>query len=91
MKLRIGEYYQHRYGGVYVILGVSTSTVDKSSWVVYEHIYPFENALWHRPYEEFIDGRFHHISNIEYIDIINHTNRQEFQNKIEEEKSRFKR
>lgn len=58
MKLHLERHYQHRYGGIYKVKHISLSTVDQSQWVVYEHVYPFEQKLWHRPYDEFIDGRF---------------------------------
>jgi hypothetical protein len=62
-------YYQHRYGGVYQVVSVSTSTVDKSQWVVYRHLWPFEEQEWHRPYEEFVDGRFRELSYVEAMEI----------------------
>jgi hypothetical protein len=62
MTPEINKHYQHRYGGIYKVQDVSLSTVDKSQWIVYKHVYPFEQHTWHRPYEEFTDGRFTEIS-----------------------------
>lgn len=58
MDVHLNKYYQHRYGGIYKAKYISLSTQDQSQWVVYDHIYPFEQKTWHRPYEEFTDGRF---------------------------------
>jgi hypothetical protein len=66
MKAGQLKYYQHRYGGIYqVIVPKVTSSVDKSIWVVYSHVYPFETEVWCRPSEEFTDGRFKEISEAE--------------------------
>lgn len=52
-------YYQHRYGGIYTVdFPQARSTVDKSEWVVYTHVYPFEVSQWLRPKAEWNDGRF---------------------------------
>jgi len=81
MEPKVGFYYQHRYGGLYKVIGTSTSTVDKSKWVVYVHCYPFEYQIWHRPYDEFVDGRFTVIDNNKYVSLISKDQRQ-FQEEI---------
>ena len=91
MKPEVGSYYQHRYGGLYLLLGISKSTIDKSEWVVYEHIFPFERDMWHRPYEEFIDGRFRLISEIECLDIMEDNNREAYKLRIGNAKAAAKR
>lgn len=54
-----GTFYQHRYGGIYrVVEPLTLNTIDKSEWVVYQHIYPFEEQIWCRPKKEWEDGRF---------------------------------
>jgi hypothetical protein len=66
----INCYYQHRYGGLYIVKDIATSTVDKSKWVVYNHVYPFDYQTWIRPYDEWCDGRFRQLDNDEYIKLI---------------------
>jgi len=76
------RFYQHRYGGIYsVTIPKSTSTVDKSEWVVYTHIYPFEEEVWHRPYAEWTDGRFRPLEAGEYLELIR-KDRKTFQSEI---------
>lgn len=58
----MSAFLQHRDGGIYQQLYVAKNTVDSSSVVVYQHIWPFEQSIWVRPYEEFWDGRFVPIS-----------------------------
>lgn len=53
--------FQHTDGGFYERKGLSTSTVDQSTWVVYEHVWPFEVKLWHRPLAEW-ESRFTPVS-----------------------------
>lgn len=85
-----GRYYQHRYGGLYIVLGVSKSTIDKSEWVVYEHVYPFERDTWHRPHAEFTDGRFRLITEEEFLDIAESNSREAFKLQIGNAKAAFK-
>jgi len=87
----IGNYYQHRYGGLYLVKDVSTSTVDKTRWVVYEHIYPFERDTWHCPYEEFSDGRFRLITEEECMDIMEGNAREAFKLHIGNNKAAAKK
>jgi hypothetical protein len=73
MELEPNTFYQHRYGGVYK-LGenfLSLSTIDLSRCVIYEHIFPFNQTYWHRPYDEFVDGRFTKLTDLEANAIIN--------------------
>lgn len=58
MEAKKLEYYQHRYGGVYLCYGLGLSTVDKSEHVVYQHVYPFEPGIWIRPASEWTEDRF---------------------------------
>lgn len=74
-------YYQHRYGGLYIVNGIALSTIDKSKWVVYNHVYPFEAETWIRPYDEWCDGRFRKIEHEEYADLLM-KDRSEFQIEI---------
>jgi len=60
---------------------IATSTVDKSKWVVYNHVYPFEYQTWIRPYGEWCDGRFREITANEYNEFLKR-DRLEFQIEI---------
>lgn len=76
------RFYQHRYGGIYSVDKVKAkSSADKSEWVVYTHIWPFEEEVWIRPYSEWIDGRFRLLEQNEYLDLIRR-DREEFQREI---------
>jgi hypothetical protein len=75
-------YYQHRYGGIYLVRNTALSTVDKSEWVVYVHIYPFEYQVWIRPYDEFCDGRFRKLKNGTELNSFMDKDRIEFQKEI---------
>lgn len=78
---KVNVYYQHRYGGLYVVSSIATNSVDKSKWVVYNHVYPFEYTTWIRPYDEWCDGRFREITNEEYNTFLTR-DRLEFQLEI---------
>jgi hypothetical protein len=70
IKPKVNVYYQHRYGGLYIVSSIATSTVDKSKWVVYNHCYPFDYETWIRPYDEWCDGRFRELAPGEYSELI---------------------
>lgn len=81
MTPNVNVYYQHRYGGLYIVKDIATSSVDKSKWVVYAHVYPFEYETWIRPYDEWCDGRFRQLEHGEYSELIK-KDRIEFQIEI---------
>lgn len=81
IKPQVNFYYQHRYGGIYMVQDIATSTVDQSQWVVYVHVYPFEYQTWVRPYDEWCDGRFRKLEEGEYDNLLR-SNREEFQKAI---------
>lgn len=82
MKAELGKYYQHRYGGVYRVDKESClSTIDKSEWVVYTHLWPFESESWHRPKNEWEDGRFRRLDGNELSDLLCRP-KKEFQDEI---------
>ena len=60
---------------------IATSSVDKSKWVVYNHVYPFEYETWIRPYDEWCDGRFRKIEHEEYAELLMR-DREEFKLEI---------
>jgi hypothetical protein len=55
------QFFQHTDGGFYRFKEFSTSTVDQSTWVIYEHVWPFETKTWHRPLAEW-ESRFTPVS-----------------------------
>lgn len=77
-------YYQHRYGGIYTVdFHRVKNTVDKSEWVVYTHVWPFEIETWIRPKLEFEDGRFRELEAGEYSNFLK-CDREEFKRKVTE-------
>ncbi len=79
---QVNCYYQHRYGGLYIVSDIAKSTIDQSRWVVYQHCYPFQYETWVRPYDEWCDGRFRQLDPGEYDEIITKNDRVAFQNAI---------
>jgi hypothetical protein len=75
---KVNCYYQHRYGGLYIVKDIAKSSVDQSKWVVYNHVYPFEYETWIRPYAEWCDGRFRKVEHEEYAELLMR-DRAEFQ------------
>lgn len=85
-KPTIWGYYRHRYGGIYQIdLPCAKSTVDKSEWVAYTHVYPFAEETYIRPLDEFMDGRFTEISVAEFSNLLS-KDRKQFQEEITKSK-----
>lgn len=74
--------YMHRYGGLYRVVDVGQSTVDRSEHVVYLHIYPFEQQLWIRPRSEWTSDRFSPISSEEVLRIMSTIPREQLQQQI---------
>jgi hypothetical protein len=85
------QYYQHQDGGIYQCLYMSNSTVDQSHHVVYLHIYPFEQKVWHRPIEEWTTERFKMITPVQAWEIQNEMYPCDFRHKITEAKAERKR
>lgn len=52
----VGKLFQHTDGGFYRYKGLSRCSVDQSTWVIYEHVWPYLPELlrpfWHRPLDE---------------------------------------
>ena len=91
MTLRPNTFYQHRYGGIYY-LGedfLSESTVDNTIHVVYNHMFPFEEKIWHRPFDEFADGRFRELTSAE-ASVIMSKDEEEFKAEISANKAAAK-
>ena len=68
---------------------IAKNTVDKSSWVVYTHIWPFETETYIRPYDEWCDGRFTEIMPRAFMELMVR-DQDEFQKEIAENKARAK-
>jgi hypothetical protein len=87
------KYYRHRYGGIYSVqIAKAISTVDKSLWVVYNHVYPFEQQTWIRPYNEWCeDGRFIEMTDHVELSNILRRDRNKFQEEILEARASSKR
>ena len=58
----MNEYYQHRFGGIYIVNDVATHTDTNQRLVIYTHVYPFDEHTWARPIDEWTDDRFNQIS-----------------------------
>ena len=86
------KYYQHRHGGVYLVDNSRVlSTIDKSEWVAYTHICPFDSETWIRPKSEWEDeGRFREIS-LEEFKALQARDRKEFQEEIRKSKEESKK
>lgn len=82
-----GQAYVHRYGGLYRVVDVGLSTVDKSEHVAYRHVYPFEQQLWIRPRAEWTAERFTPITEAELSNIIYTVPAETLQELIKQNKS----
>jgi hypothetical protein len=51
-------YYLHKYGGIYLVTNVCTHANTGERMVVYDHVYPFEEASFVRPLDELTADRF---------------------------------
>lgn len=77
----IGQIYQHRYGGLYIVNDVATHTGNKERLVIYTHLYPFEQAAWARPISEWTEDRFRQITVAEFTEL-SKKDRKQFQLEI---------
>lgn len=68
--VQMEAFYRHKDGGLYFTVDVSSSTVDQSRWVVYFHVWPFEQKTWHRPIEEWTADRFVRVTPEEAAEIM---------------------
>jgi hypothetical protein len=81
MRPIIGQLYQHRYGGLYIVDSIATHTENKERLVIYTHLYPFDEDTWARPIEEWTEERFREITGKEYSELTK-KDRLEFQIEI---------
>jgi hypothetical protein len=66
-------YYQHRYGGLYLIANgniTAHSTDSGEPLILYHHVYPFEQKCWVRPLSEWTTDRFTKITAKQALDIL---------------------
>lgn len=75
-------YYVHKYGGIYKTLCLSTSAIDQSLWVIYRHVYPFEELVCHRPLEQWTSDRFVEIDEASMFAFIHNKSREELKAEI---------
>lgn len=50
------KYYKHKYGGIYCLLTDAKNKTNDDTMVIYEHVYPFEKAIYTRNKEEFFNS-----------------------------------
>ena len=83
----VGQIYQHRHGGLYIVESVATHTGTKERLVVCEHLFPFEPGTWARPISEWTSDRFREVSAKEFFELTEQ-DREEFKNRILESKKK---
>ncbi len=86
---KIESFYQHRYGGLYIVNDVATHTGTKERLVIYTHLYPFESGVWARPISEWTEDRFTEITGSQLISL-QQRDREEFQKEITETRTKAK-
>ncbi len=84
--IQLNSFYLHKDGGLYKTLYIAASTVNLSEHVIYKHIYPFENAIWSRPIEEWTDDRFRALSDAEAFHYMKNEKQEELKLKIQASK-----
>ena len=67
-EIEPGRCYLHQDGGLYRALFVARNAADLTETVVYEHLWPFESQIWHRPLSEWA-GRFRGIAAEEAVEL----------------------
>lgn len=87
---QLGELFKHTDGGFYQLYYVSASTVDQSLWVVYEHVWPFESKVWHRPLDEW-KSRFTQVQESELLFCQDAYERETYQKIVRERKAARKK
>lgn len=80
-------YYVHKHGGIYKTICLSNSSIDQSQWVIYRHVYPFEEAVWHRPLAEWTEDRFIEISESDLLLTLHRKDRDELKAEINSRRS----
>jgi hypothetical protein len=51
------QYYKHKYGGIYCLLSDAKNKSNNDEiMVIYEHVYPFEKAVYVRNKDEFYNS-----------------------------------
>lgn len=75
----INNLYKHQDGGFYVVQSIALSADDKSEWVVYAHVFPFEQRTWIRRLEEWTYERFQPVTNREMADVMIGTTPEQYQ------------
>lgn len=82
------RHYLHQDGGLYYVIGIGKSSVDVSTHVIYEHMFPFEQTTWLRPLAEWTPARFKLLTEDEAVDFMdNLPDRAEYQEKVTKAKA----
>jgi hypothetical protein len=80
------QYYKHKYGGIYCLLSEAKNKSNNDEVVVvYEHVYPFEKAMYVRNRDEFFNNNF--LLTKEQLEVELLKPRDEFQKEIENKKN----
>ena len=51
-------FFRHKYGGLYRLESLAKDSATGDDFVIYDHVFPFDEERWVRPKAEFFDGRF---------------------------------
>ncbi len=80
------QYYKHKYGGIYCLLSEAKNKSNNDEVVVvYEHVYPFQKAVYVRNKDEFFNCNI--LLTKEQLEVELLKPRDEFQKEIENKKN----
>ncbi len=83
------QYYKHKYGGIYCLLSEAKNKSNSDEvMVVYEHVYPFEKAVYVRNKDEFFNSNV--LLTKEQFDLELSKSQDDFQKEITDKKNQKK-
>lgn len=83
------KYYKHKYGGIYCLLSEAKNKSNNDEvMIVYEHVYPFEKAVYVRNKDEFFNSNI--LLTKEQLDIELSKPQNDFQKEIMDKKNQQK-
>jgi hypothetical protein len=83
------QYYKHKYGGIYCLLSEAKNKSNNDEvMIVYEHVYPFEKAVYVRNKDQFFNSNI--LLTKEQLDIELSKPQNEFQKEIMDKKNQQK-
>lgn len=83
------QYYKHKYGGIYCLLSEAKNKSNNDEvMIVYEHVYPFEKAVYVRNKDEFFNSNV--LLTKEQLDIELSKPQNDFQKEIMDKKNQQK-